>query len=69
MKKDQNRQIYYKILKNMTPEQKLLKSFELSEYSKQLCLAGLRQKYPDLSETEIKKIYLKIVEKCHNNNY
>ncbi len=50
-----NHQLYIEILRKMTPEQRLLKAFELSEFGKQLFLHGLRRRHPDLSEEEIKK--------------
>lgn len=53
----------------MTPEDRLLKSFELSEFSKELFLHGLRKRFPDLSDEKIKKLYLERLDKCHNRNY
>ncbi|BCV22992.1 hypothetical protein hamaS1_30610 [Moorella sp. Hama-1] len=52
----------------MTPEQRPLKAFEISDFGKRLFLHGLRRRYPDLSKEEIKKIYLKRLDKCHNRN-
>jgi len=48
---------------------RLLKALELSAFSKELFLHGLRKRFPDLSETEIKELYLKRLDKCHNRNY
>ena len=53
----------------MTPEARLLKCFELSEFTKGLFLEGLRDRFPDKSEAEIQTIYLKRLEKCHNRNW
>jgi hypothetical protein len=53
----------------MTPEQRLLKAFELSALSKKLFLHGLKKRFPEKSETEIKSIYLKQIAQCHNRNY
>ncbi|WXJ80501.1 hypothetical protein MTCOM_23770 [Moorella thermoacetica] len=64
-----NHQIYIEVLRKMTPEQRLLKACELSEFGRQLFFHGLRQRYPDRSEEEIKKIYLERLVKCHNRNY
>lgn len=64
-----NHHIYIEILRKMSPEQKLIKTFELSQLGKQLFLQGLRQRYPELPETEIRKIYLERIAKCHNRNY
>jgi len=64
-----NHKLYLKVLKQMTPEQRLQKAFELSSLTKQLFLHGLRKKFKDKSEGEIKAIYLERLEKCHNYNY
>ncbi len=53
----------------MTPEQRLAKAFELSEFAKQLFIQGLRQRHPELSEAEFHKLLLARLEKCHNRNY
>lgn len=53
----------------MSPENRLLKSFELTRFSRELFFHGLRKRFPDLSDNEIKKIYLDRLNKCHNRNY
>jgi len=60
---------YIKIVRKLTPEKKLEKCFDLNEFTKALFLTGLRNRFPNLSEDEIKKLYLKRVAKCHNLNY
>jgi len=60
---------YIKIIRKLTPEKKLEKCFDLNEFTKTLFLTGLRNKFPNLSEEDIKKIYLKRITKCHNLNY
>jgi len=69
LKKNINHKEYIKILRKMPSEQRLLKSFELTDFAKSLFLHGLRKRFPELSEDEIKKIYLKRITKCHNRNY
>lgn len=64
-----NHRIYIETLRRMTPEQRLLKAFELSELSKALFVHGLRQRFPDLSEEEFRKLLLERLSKCHNRNY
>ncbi len=64
-----NHQIYLQTLAKMTPEQRLLKAFELSALSKQLFLEGLKKRFPEKTEQEIKKIYLERIAKCYNRNY
>ena len=39
---------YLQTLRAMTPDQRLAKAFELSAFSKQLFLDGLRRRFPDL---------------------
>lgn len=58
-KKRPNHKEYIKILKSMTPEQRLLKAFELSDFSKELFRHGLRKRFPDLPEEDFQKLYLK----------
>ncbi len=69
MKNKQNHKLYIQILRQMTPQQRLLKAFELSEFARSLFLHGLRQRFPTLTEEEIKKKYLERIAKCHNRNY
>ncbi len=64
-----NHKIYLKILRSMTPEQRLVKALELSDFSKQLFIHGLRSLHPDLPEGEFRKLLLRRLEKCHNSNY
>jgi hypothetical protein len=69
IKKNENHQEYIKLLRSLSPEKRLLKSFELNEFAKKLFITGLKKRFPDLSDKEIKKIYLKRLEKCFNRNY
>jgi hypothetical protein len=64
-----NHRKYIEVLRQMTPEQRLRKAFELSAFAKQLFTHGLRKRFPDLTEEEFKKLLLKRLEKCHNRNY
>ena len=68
-KKRPNHELYIKILRRMTPEQKLQKVFELSNMTKELFIYGLRKRFPDLPEKEFKKLLMERLEKCHNRNY
>ena len=69
VKKRPNQRIYIQALRRMTPEKRLLKAFELSQFSKGLFLAGLHRRFPDLSDEAIRKIYLERIDKCRNRNY
>ncbi len=53
----------------MTPEERLMKAFELSEFARNLFLHGLRRRFPDLPEKTLMRIYRERLEKCHNRNY
>jgi hypothetical protein len=61
--------IYIEIMRRMTPEQKLLKVFELAATGRELFYQGLRKLHPDSSPEELKRIYMKNIEKCYNRNY
>jgi hypothetical protein len=64
-----NHQRYLEMLRAMTPEQRLLKAFEMSAFTKALFREGLRKRFPDLSEEEFHKLYLERLALCHNRNY
>jgi hypothetical protein len=64
-----NHQQYLRALARMTPEQRLLKAFELSEMARELFRAGLRRRFPDLSEEALHRLYLERLAKCHNRDY
>ncbi len=69
IKKYPNHNIYMQTLKSMTPEQRLKKAFELSAITKKLFLRGLKKRFPEKNEVEIKTIYLERIAQCHNSNY
>jgi len=64
-----NHKKYIQILRQMTPEQRLMKAFELSKFSNNLFIHGLRKRFPDLSEEKFHKLYLERLKKCYNRNY
>ncbi|MBI3578942.1 MAG: hypothetical protein HY089_05970 [Ignavibacteriales bacterium] len=69
IKPNPNHERHIQVLKRMAPEQRLLKAFGLSEFGKRFFIQGLRKRFPDLSEEEVKKILLKRLEKKHNRSY
>lgn len=60
---------YIKILKKMKPQARLQKAFELSDLTKSLFITGLKMRYPDYSEEDIKDLYIEKIYKCHSSNY
>jgi hypothetical protein len=53
----------------MTPGERLETAFELTEFSRELFMCGLRKRFPDKSEEEIHRIFLERIERCRNQNY
>ena len=64
-----NKQRYHEILKSMSPQAKLEKSFELSDLANAAFKAGLKSRFPQLSEAELEQCYLEKLQACHNQNY
>jgi hypothetical protein len=64
-----NHKLYIRMLRRMTPGQRLAKAFDLSEFTRRLFADGLRKRFPDLSEDEFQELLRTRLEKCHNRNY
>ncbi len=64
-----NHRLYLEVLRKLSPEQKLRKVFELSEFAKRLFIHGLRNRFPSASDEEFQRILLSRLAKCHNRNY
>ena len=64
-----NHAMYIRVLRNMTPEQRLQKAFELSDLARQLFLCGLRKRFPHLSPAELNRLFRERLDQCHNSNY
>ncbi len=58
MKPRPNHQIYIRVLREMGPEKRLKKAFELSEFSRSLLRQGLQSSNPRASEAELNQLYL-----------
>ena len=69
IKKRPNHKLYLQVLRQMSPEKRLLKAFELSEFARHLFIHGLRRRFPNLPDEEFKRILLERLDKCHNRNY
>lgn len=64
-----NHKLYIQVLRQLSPEARLLKAFEMTEFTRDLFKAGLRHRFPDLTESDLHKLYLERLDKCHNRNY
>lgn len=68
-RKRQDHRAYLSVLRRMTPEKRLLKAFELSEFARALFVHGLRKRFPDLGDEDFRRLLLERLDKCHNRNY
>lgn len=69
IKPQPNHAQYLRTLRNMTPEQRLAKAFELSRLTRELFLQGLQKRFLEKNDVEIKNLYLERIAKCYNRNY
>ncbi|MBU1488050.1 hypothetical protein KKH56_08415 [bacterium] len=69
IKESPNHKIYIQALRQMSPEERLTKAFELSEFAKGLFIHGLNKRFPNIGDEELRKILLERLDKCHNRNY
>ncbi len=49
----------------MTPDERLVQAVWLTELSGELFKAGLRSRFPDMPEDELKRLYLERLDECH----
>jgi hypothetical protein len=64
-----NHRLYIETLRRMSPQARLMKAFELSQFANDLFLHSLRKRFPGLSKLDFQKLYLERLNKCHNRNY
>jgi hypothetical protein len=69
LKQRPNQRQYLEIIRAMTPQQRIEKTIELTETGRSLMLQGLRIRFPNKSEEEIRSLYLERLERCHNRNW
>ena len=60
---------YIGSLRAMTAEQRLEVAFEVTEFTRDLFLCGLRSRFPEKSEDEIQRLFLERIDLCHNQSY
>jgi hypothetical protein len=63
-----NHAAYLRVLRAMTPEQRLKKAFELTAMARALFELGLRRRFPDLSEAAFTRLLRQRLDRCHNRN-
>ena len=56
------------VLRQMSPEKRLMRAFELSEFARDILYHGLRKRFTDLPEEKPKELFLKRLDKCHDRN-
>jgi hypothetical protein len=66
---DEGHKHQLEVLRRLTPEQRLLIAFDLSENTRQIFAEGLRIRFPDLSEQELRSLFVERLDLCHNRNY
>jgi len=69
MKTYPNKQRYHEILRGMSPQEKLQKSFELTDLVKAAQKAGIRKRYPQLCDHEIDRLMMERQKSWHNQTY
>lgn len=63
-----NHRLAIEILRRMPPAEKLAKAFELTELARSLFLSGLRARFPEKSEDEVRAIYLARLGRCRSRS-
>ena len=69
IKKRPNHKLYIQVLRGMSPQQRLLKAFELSAFAKQLFVRGLHERFPNLPSADFQEKLRERLARCHNKNY
>jgi len=69
MNEDKIHKKYIEILRNMTPQQKIDKIFELNKLGDDLFRAGLKKRFPNLTKEEFNKLYKSRIEKCYSRDW
>ena len=64
MKERPNHRIYVRVLREMGPEKRLRKAFELSEFARALMRRGLEDLHPELAASDLNRVYLDRMKKA-----
>lgn len=62
-------EVRLRALRAMTPEQRLREALQAGDMVRELFRAGLRRRFPELSEEELHRLYLERLALCHNRNF
>jgi len=60
---------YIEVMCSLSAEEKLLKVFEMQDLGRELAMHGLRNRNPEATEDEIHRMYLGLLDRCHNLNF
>ena len=63
MKKRPNHHVYIGALRAMSGEDRLRKALELSALARELLMTGLRRRYPEMPENELRQLFLRRLQK------
>lgn len=58
-----------RVLRQMTPEQRLAKALELTELARERLRQGLRARFPHLDEASLHRLFLERIAESHNRDY
>lgn len=64
MKERPNHRVYVGVLRAMGPENRLNKAFELSEFSRALTKRGLENLHPEMSSSDLNRLFLERMKKA-----
>jgi hypothetical protein len=64
-----NHHVYLRVLRAMTPEQRLRKAFELGAAARAMFEHGLRRRFPTLNAAVLARLVRERLDRCHNRNY
>lgn len=61
-----NHRAYLQVLRAMSPDARVRKAFELSDMTRTLLVHGLRKRFPEKTESEIRELAHQRLEKCRS---
>lgn len=59
---------YIRALQAMTPDERVRKAFELSDFVKATLRSGIHEQFPLATDDERQRIFLARLDRCHNRN-